>query len=111
MEIVPNGSGSTDELPAACVDVGGNGVVPQVRSRDRRVVCSLSLAAPEFGPRKLYTDLGRAAGQDVAMYAGGFVGIRTARSLRTPGVAPRAAQRNAEPSSASGAGYTSASAA
>jgi uncharacterized protein (DUF736 family) len=26
---------------------------------------SLSLAAPEFGPRKLYANLGRAAGQDV----------------------------------------------
>ncbi len=25
---------------------------------------SLSLAAPEFGPRKLYANLGRAAGQD-----------------------------------------------
>lgn len=25
---------------------------------------SLSLAAPEFGPRKLYVNLGRAAGQD-----------------------------------------------
>jgi uncharacterized protein (DUF736 family) len=25
---------------------------------------SLSLAAPEFGPRRLYANLGRAAGQD-----------------------------------------------
>ena len=34
------------------------------QSRLRRVLCPLSLAVPEFGPRKLYADLGRAAGQD-----------------------------------------------
>ena len=27
-------------------------------------VASLSLGAPEFGPRRLYANLGRAAGQD-----------------------------------------------
>jgi uncharacterized protein (DUF736 family) len=30
----------------------------------RKDYVSLSLAAPEFGPRKLYANLGRAAGQD-----------------------------------------------
>ena len=34
------------------------------QSRLRHVLCPLSLAAPEFSPRKLYADLGRAAGQD-----------------------------------------------
>ena len=65
MEIVPDGSGSTDEWPAACVDVGEIGAAWQRTSRDtRHVLCSLSLAAPEFGSRKLYANLGRAAGQD-----------------------------------------------
>ncbi|TPG15797.1 DUF736 domain-containing protein [Sphingomonas koreensis] len=30
---------------------------------------SLSLAAPEFGPRRLYTNLGRAAGKDDGHFA------------------------------------------
>ena len=30
---------------------------------------SLSLAAPEFGPRRLYANLGRAAGQDDDAFA------------------------------------------
>lgn len=30
---------------------------------------SLSLAAPEFGPRRLYANLGRAAGEDENVFA------------------------------------------
>ena len=65
MEIVPNGSGSTDELCVVCVDVGENGAAWQRTSRDSGTSCvSLSLAVPEFGSDKLDADLGRAAGQD-----------------------------------------------
>jgi len=36
----------------------------RVSQNSGRSYVSLSLAAPEFGPRKLYANLGRAAGQD-----------------------------------------------
>ena len=42
-------------IPAAWVRTGQMSGEPYV---------SLSLAAPEFGPRRLYANLGRAAGQD-----------------------------------------------
>ena len=43
------------EIGAAWIKTG------QVSGKD---YVSLSLAAPEFGPRRLYANLGRAAGQD-----------------------------------------------
>ncbi len=43
------------EIGAAWVRTGQNSGEPYV---------SLTLAAPEFGPRRLYANLGRAAGQD-----------------------------------------------
>lgn len=44
------------------VEIGAAWVRTGQASREPYV--SLSLAAPEFGPRRLYANLGRAAGQD-----------------------------------------------
>ncbi len=67
IDIVPNISKSTDQQPdfrvlTQGVDIGAGWVRKgEVSGKD---YVSLSLAAPEFGPRKLYANLGRAAGQD-----------------------------------------------
>jgi len=65
--IVPNGSKTAESQPdyrvlAAGAEVGA-GWVRRSETSGRDYV-SLSLAAPEFGPRRLYANLGRAAGQD-----------------------------------------------
>ena len=67
IEIVPNTRKSGDTQPdyrvsAAGVEVGA-GWVRRGEMSGRDYV-SLSLAAPEFGPRRLYANLGRAAGHD-----------------------------------------------
>ena len=67
IEIIPNTRKSGDTQPdyrvsAAGVEVGA-GWVRRGEMSDKDYV-SLSLAAPEFGPRRLYANLGRAAGQD-----------------------------------------------
>ena len=67
IEIVPNSRKSGDTQPdyrvsAAGVEVGAGWVRRgEISGKD---YVSLSLAAPEFGPRRLYANLGRAAGQD-----------------------------------------------
>jgi len=67
IDIVPNNSKSTDTQPdfrvlTQGVEIGAGWVRKgEVSGKD---YVSLSLAAPEFGPRKLYANLGRAAGQD-----------------------------------------------
>ena len=65
--IVPNSRKTSDVQPdyrvvAGGVEVGA-GWVRRGETSGRDYV-SLSLAAPEFGPRRLYANLGRAAGQD-----------------------------------------------
>lgn len=65
--IVPNGQKTADAQPDYRVSAGGveigAGWVRRSESSGNDYV-SLSLAAPEFGPRRLYANLGRAAGQD-----------------------------------------------
>ena len=67
IEILPNRSKSTDTQPDYRVSAGGvevgAGWVRRGEMSGKDYV-SLSLAAPEFGPRRLYANLGRAAGQD-----------------------------------------------
>ena len=64
--IIPN-RGKTGDQPdyrvlAGGVEVGAGWLrTGEVSGKD---YVSLSLAAPEFGPRRLYANLGRAAGQD-----------------------------------------------
>ncbi|CAN7739460.1 MULTISPECIES: DUF736 domain-containing protein [Mesorhizobium] len=67
IDIVPNRSKSADNHPdfrvlTQGVEVGAGWVRTGETSGNDYV--SLSIAAPEFGPRKLYANLGRAAGQD-----------------------------------------------
>ncbi|EHK54600.1 DUF736 domain-containing protein [Allomesorhizobium alhagi] len=67
IEIVPNRSKSTDAQPdfrvvTGGVEIGAGWIRKGEQSGNEYV--SLGLAAPEFGPRKLYANLGRAAGQD-----------------------------------------------
>lgn len=67
IEIIPNTRKSGDAQPdyrvsAAGVEVGAGWIRRGEMSGKDYV--SLSLAAPEFGPRRLYANLGRAAGQD-----------------------------------------------
>jgi len=67
IEIIPNARKTGDTQPdyrvsAAGVEVGA-GWVRRGEMSGRDYV-SLSLAAPEFGPRRLYANLGRAAGQE-----------------------------------------------
>lgn len=67
VDIVPNGNKSADNQPdfrvlAKGYEIGAGWVRTGETSGKEYV--SLSLAAPEFGPRKLYANLGRAAGQD-----------------------------------------------
>jgi uncharacterized protein (DUF736 family) len=67
IEIIPNSRKANENQPdyrvlAGGVEVGAGWVrTGEVSGRD---YVSLSLAAPEFGPRRLYANLGRAAGQD-----------------------------------------------
>jgi len=65
--IVPNASKSGDNQPdyrvtSSGVEVGAGWLRRSETSGNDYV--SLSLAAPEFGPRRLYANLGRAAGQN-----------------------------------------------
>lgn len=67
IEIVPNERKASGTQPdyrvlSEGVEVGA-GWTRRSESSGRDYV-SLSLAAPEFGPRRLYANLGRAAGQD-----------------------------------------------
>lgn len=65
--IVPNGQKSADTQPDYRVSAGGVEVGAGWTRRGEmsgKDYVSLSLAAPEFGPRRLYANLGRAAGQD-----------------------------------------------
>ena len=67
IEIIPNTRKSGDTQPdyrvsAAGVEVGAGWIRRGEMSGKDYV--SLSLAAPEFGPRRLYANLGRAAGQE-----------------------------------------------
>lgn len=65
--IAPNDRKSGDNQPDYRVTSGGVEVGAGWRRRSEtsgRDYVSLSLAAPEFGPRRLYANLGRAAGQD-----------------------------------------------
>lgn len=67
IDIMPNRSKSADNHPdfrvlTQGVEVGAGWIRTGETSGNDYV--SLSIAAPEFGPRKLYANLGRAAGQD-----------------------------------------------
>ncbi|CAN5260080.1 DUF736 domain-containing protein [soil metagenome] len=67
IEIVPNSRKSGDTQPDYRVSAGGVEVGAGWLRRGElsgKDYVSLSLAAPEFGPRRLYANLGRAAGQD-----------------------------------------------
>lgn len=67
IDIVPNAAKAAENQPdfrvlAQGVEIGAGWVRKgEVSGKD---YVSLSLAAPEFGPRKLYANLGRAANQD-----------------------------------------------
>ena len=67
IEIRPNGRKTADAQPDYRVSAGGvevgAGWIRHSESSGKEYV-SLSFAAPEFGPRRLYANLGRAAGQD-----------------------------------------------
>ena len=67
VEIVPNSAKTADNQPDFRVLIKGYeigaGWVRKGETSGKDYV-SLSLAAPEFGPRKLYANLGHAAGQD-----------------------------------------------
>ena len=67
IEIVPNHSKSASDQPDFRVHAGpvelGGGWIKRGEQSGRDYV-SLGLAAPEFGPRRIYVNLGRAAGQD-----------------------------------------------
>ena len=67
VDIVPNPTKSADNQPDFRVltrgyEIGAGWLRTGETSGKEYV--SLSLAAPEFGPRKLYANLGRAAGTD-----------------------------------------------
>ena len=67
IDIVPNNGKTSDTHPDYRVltqgaEIGAGWLRKGEISGKEYV--SLSLAAPEFGPRKLYANLGRAAGQD-----------------------------------------------
>ena len=67
VEIVPNRSKASEHQPDYRVSAGGVEVgAGWIRTGEAsgKDYVSLSLAAPEFGPRRLYANLGRAAGQD-----------------------------------------------
>lgn len=67
IEISPNRSKAGDAQPdfrvfSEGVEIGAGWV--RTGEVSGKTYVSLSLAAPEFGPRRLYANLGRAAGQD-----------------------------------------------
>ncbi len=67
IDIVPNISKTSDSQPdfrvlTQGIEIGA-GWTKKGETSGKDYV-SLSLAAPEFGPKKLYANLGRAAGQD-----------------------------------------------
>ena len=67
IEIVPNSSKSSETEPdfrviTQGIEIGAGWV--RVGEVSRKQYVSLSLAAPEFGRRTLFANLGRAAGQD-----------------------------------------------
>jgi len=67
IDILPNAAKSADNQPdfrvlTQGVEIGAGWLRTGEASGKEYV--SLSLAAPEFGPRKLYANLGRAAGQE-----------------------------------------------
>lgn len=67
VEIIPNANKTADAHPdyrvlTQGVEIGAGWTKTGETSGKEYV--SLALAAPEFGPRKLYANLGRAAGQD-----------------------------------------------
>ena len=69
IEIVPNGDKTHERQPDYRVTANGVEVGAAWNRRSETSgndYVSLSLAAPEFGPRRLYANLGRAAGQDDA---------------------------------------------
>ena len=67
IEIVPNVQKSNSNHPDFRIVAGdieiGAGWLKQSATSGKEYV-SLSLAAPEFGPRRLYANLGHAAGSD-----------------------------------------------
>jgi uncharacterized protein (DUF736 family) len=72
IDIVPNEGKASDAQPdyrvlSEGVDVGA-GWIRRSEGSAREYV-SLSLAAPEFGPRRLYANLGRSAGGDEDSFA------------------------------------------
>ena len=67
IDIVPNAVKSAEAQPdfrvlTQGVEIGAGWT--RTGETSGRNYVSLSLAAPEFGPRRLYANLGRAAGQD-----------------------------------------------
>ncbi len=67
VEIIPNANKTADAQPdyrvlTQGIEIGAGWTKKGETSHKEYV--SLALAAPEFGPRKLYANLGRAAGQD-----------------------------------------------
>ena len=67
IDLVPNTSKTAESQPdfrvlTQSIEIGA-GWVRKGETSGKDYV-SLSIAAPEFGPRKLYANLGRAAGQD-----------------------------------------------
>jgi uncharacterized protein (DUF736 family) len=69
IDISPNGAKTSDDQPDYRVRIQGveigAGWIRRGKVSGEEYV-SLSLAAPEFGPRKLYANLGHAAGQQDA---------------------------------------------
>ena len=67
IDIVPNTNKTADSQPDYRVLTQGTeigaGWIKKGDTSGKEYV-SLSLAAPEFGPKKLYANLGKAAGQD-----------------------------------------------
>ena len=67
IDIVPNANKTTDSQPDFRVLTQGTeigaGWMKKGETSGKEYV-SLSIAAPEFGPKKLYANLGKAAGQD-----------------------------------------------
>ncbi|AMU94225.1 hypothetical protein AOA14_06345 [Sphingopyxis terrae subsp. terrae NBRC 15098] len=67
IEIRPNRGKASDVQPdyrvwSDGVEIGAGWI--RVAEQSGRPYVSLSLATPEFGPRRIYANLGRAAGQD-----------------------------------------------